>query len=301
MKDYLKNKNEYIEDGKRYIEKIKSCTCRGYERGKYLVICKIQQRGNHYYLYDKKEGYISKELSKNRFYLSDSSEKSIKNSIDEFNSDVEKIKSGIPCVHSATLCTTFYYRHTENGSYDVLLEFVDKEGEMKTYIYNCRTLGDMISKIAGELNKDNEDEARIKKILLDSDKNTIAENPLYISAVETGDKLMQKQLRFHYRICDMKELSLLEKALGEKLLPALNEEFDRNIVVDSDTIDSSLLSDSGYRILHRPYFAMKDSTHGKWTLNPHKKTGVDAAKNDDPSMAFIDFLELFDNPENIVK
>ena len=91
----------------------------------------------------------------------------------------------------------------------------------------------------------------------------------------------------------------LEKRFEE--LPPLTEKFDKNYVINRGGLDVRLLDDSGYTILHRPYFAMKDSTHNKWTLNPHKKTGVDAAKEEDPSNSFDDFLALFDSPENIMK
>ena len=79
-----------------------------------------------------------------------------------------------------------------------------------------------------------------------------------------------------------------------KVLPQLPAEYDRNYIVDSGTIKLSVLRRSGYRILHRPYFAMKDSTHDKWQLNPHQKTGVDAANTDAPAMNFKEYLKLFE-------
>ena len=78
-----------------------------------------------------------------------------------------------------------------------------------------------------------------------------------------------------------------------KVLPQLTAEYDRSYIVDSGTIKISVLRRSGYRILHRPYFAMNDSTYDKWQLNPHRKTGVDAANIDAPAMSFKEYLELF--------
>ena len=62
-------------------------------------------------------------------------------------------------------------------------------------------------------------------------------------------------------------------------------------------IDGKILYDSGYVLLHRPYFAMRGSTHSKYQLNPHTRRGVDAAKVDDPSISFVEFLKLFEESE----
>lgn len=97
-----------------------------------------------------------------------------------------------------------------------------------------------------------------------------------------------------------KECSLIEKMLEIKTLPQLPDEFDKEYVVDVDTMTErsfSLLRRSGYVILHRPYFAMCGSTHKKYTLNPHTKQGVDAAEADHASISFCEFLELFENAE----
>ena len=89
-------------------------------------------------------------------------------------------------------------------------------------------------------------------------------------------------------------IGFFARLFGLRVLPALPKEFDRNYFVDSDTIDAGTLRRSGYTVVHRPYFAMIKSTHDAWTLNPHTKYGVDAAKTDDPTISFKDYLELFD-------
>ncbi|MBR3436857.1 MAG: hypothetical protein IKG97_03785 [Lachnospiraceae bacterium] len=48
-------------------------------------------------------------------------------------------------------------------------------------------------------------------------------------------------------------------------------------------------------MLHRPYFAMRGSTHGVYTLNPNQRNGVDAAsKGETQVISFTDYLKLFD-------
>ena len=64
-------------------------------------------------------------------------------------------------------------------------------------------------------------------------------------------------------------------------------------VVDAGTIQSAILEQSGYRIIHRPFFSMWNATHSKWELNPYTKTGVDAAPKDAETISFQEYLELF--------
>ena len=79
-----------------------------------------------------------------------------------------------------------------------------------------------------------------------------------------------------------------------RILPALGEEYDRVFTIPQQDIDKELLLRSGYRDLHRPYFAMKGSTHTRCEINPCKKTVVDAGKTDAETTSFQAFLKLFD-------
>ena len=79
-----------------------------------------------------------------------------------------------------------------------------------------------------------------------------------------------------------------------KTLPQLSKEHDKYYVVDASTVKFAVLRRSGYKILHRPYFAMRNSTHEKWQLNPHTKTGIDAAEIDTKAIPFKEFLRLFE-------
>ena len=68
---------------------------------------------------------------------------------------------------------------------------------------------------------------------------------------------------------------------------------DEAIAGYANRIDITILNQSGYRVVHRPYFAMKGSTHDKWELNPYTKTGVDAAMKDDDGISFSELLAIF--------
>ena len=54
----------------------------------------------------------------------------------------------------------------------------------------------------------------------------------------------------------------------------------------------SIICKDGYRILHRPYFAMKGCTHDLYTLHPLSKCGVDAAKVGSANITSEEFLRL---------
>lgn len=100
-----------------------------------------------------------------------------------------------------------------------------------------------------------------------------------------------------YRDGDKIRISEIENLTGKRILPPLPEEYDRDFIVDAGTIDEeikALLVDSGYRIVHRPYFSMEGSTHKKWELNPHRKSVVDAAPVDAEAIPFYEFEALFD-------
>ncbi len=104
-------------------------------------------------------------------------------------------------------------------------------------------------------------------------------------------------MKMHYHIASDDDCERLSEILNQRILPPLSEEYDKNYIIDAKTVKSQsykLLELSGYTILHRPYFGMKGCTHKKIGLNPHTKYGVDAAKVDDTSIPFSEYLELFD-------
>lgn len=90
---------------------------------------------------------------------------------------------------------------------------------------------------------------------------------------------------------------VLARLPGGRVLPPLPEEFDRYYTVNADNIDRDLLRRSGYRILHRPGFAMRGNTYRKWQLNPARRFGLDFAADNAPALDFAEFLELFERGE----
>ena len=60
------------------------------------------------------------------------------------------------------------------------------------------------------------------------------------------------------------------------LLERPKKDFDKEYYLRASDIPTAYIKLSGYRLLHRPYFAMQDSTHAICTVNPFRKTLVDA-------------------------
>lgn len=290
------NVNENI----KYVEDIKKCSCSKKLGDAYVVTCKIQQRGEHDYVFIKNTDYITKEYSNKTLNLSQIAKKKISETIECFDGDEQAIRSSYIKVEIPALELNAYYVHWNKTKYDLMLEYVNADDKKETRICKNLTLEQFIREITCPFRYKNEKTTgkKILEILENSDISNISENPLYISATEKEDLLMQNQLRLYYRIATEPEVRWLSKVLGQRILPSLPEEYDKNYVVDSDTIKISLLTRSGYVILHRPYFGMKGSTHSKWTLNPFSKTGVDAAEVAAESISFSEYLALFQEEEN---
>ena len=128
------------------------------------------------------------------------------------------------------------------------------DGSIRDIINNlliCVCKGEKSSNIADDTEKD----IMLKNLRCSYAKN-ITLHPLYISAVENKDIHMQRQIRKYYFLPIEKKQSLISKCLGIKVLPSLSQDYDKNYIVDADTISRSVLRRSGYVMLHRPYFAM---------------------------------------------
>ena len=71
------------------------------------------------------------------------------------------------------------------------------------------------------------------------------------------------------------------------------DDTERVIIVESSKELAKCLEDEGYRIWHKPYFAMPGYTHSKWTVKPDKKEALDAAKNNLKAITAEEFIKTF--------
>lgn len=290
-----KNPNEYRIDGKLYIKTIKHCKCILKEGDTYTVECRIKQRGNKQYSYQRDGGRIRKDIYGKEFWLSPDAEETISKAVEAFDAFVDGAEndfSGIRCEEAGL---SIFYRRVHRN-YDFVIRYKNAEREiLTTEIYYDAKIDDILRHLQYSCNIR---EPECSELLRNPTKETIYRHPLIIAAQKYNDTKLEIAVKLHYHLDTAGDCSWLAKKLGLRVLPPLPEEFDKEYVIDADTMTDrsfALLQRSGYCIVHRPYFAMYGSTHGKYTLNPHTKHGVDAAKADAESIAFCDFLELFEN------
>ena len=313
MRNYLKNKNEYIEDGKRYIEDIEHIYKLMKFGDKYAFSCSIHQRGNRLYLYVKGSKYIERtDCSGKKLWLDTAALQKVEEAVEAFDEIIDEAVNGggYTEVRVEGLDGFIYYRRVNSmvflrRSFNFVTVFPDENGEtVKLFSENC-SVSDMIRNIewdTGLFGKKTKEAENALDYLCHSDNKTLAFNPLYLSAVKENDKMMQCELKLHYGIANEDECRYISEKTGLKILPLLPKEYDKSYVVETINENENsefleLLCNSGYRIQHRPYFAMMNSTHENITLNPHTKYGVDAAEQEAEAISFDEFLALFDEYE----
>ena len=303
-KVWSKNTNEYRLDGKIYILDVKKSSCKEIVGERYILNCKIKQRGEHEYFFIKNNDFITKQYSDKRLYLTPKAKKKIEKTVEEIDAILDEMhRPGYRLVYIPDIGMKFWYRGVSRGVYTFIVSICCNMVAEYTRIYESVSVRDILHALYYDTycyyrNKgcEGEFESKRKRIsyLFESNINTIEENPLYRSALENSDVVLQKLIKAYYRIIDKSECSLLGKFMGIRILPTLSEEFDKDYYVDSDTVNCRMLNQSGYRILHRPYFSMKNYTHSAWSLNPYRKSGIDAAPESTATISFDDYLELFD-------
>jgi len=291
MRKYLKNKNEYIEDGNHYVEKIRKCSVWKKIGDAYLLQCKIIQRGTNIYTYDNSD-YLTFFPEKKR-WLSEEAKQTVVEAVEGFEQMVKEIKEGeYTLIPIEEMAMTVYLKRQDRYGFHFMLEYYDEnEGEqLITFIFNASSIGEVIREI--RFCRRIEKLSEIYNLLSYPSRESIHQNPIYQAAVRTDDLLLQHEIKLYYRIADSEECAWLSDYYGVRILPSLSKEYDRDYVVDRDSVDGVLLENSGYEITHRPYFGMKGYTHTKYTLNPHTKTGMDAARCDETSISFQEYLKL---------
>ena len=300
VREYLpKNQNEYILEGNRVVEKIRTCECLDRHENDYILECRIHQRGRHEYRYSLGNRFISKCFNNNRvFFLSDEAQDTVMAAIARYQKKIEETKNWrgvtVPCGDSAV---DIRY-HPKHGGVDYFLAYNVREKRKETFYESLDAIHWLLCDLANLLHR-NSETAELEKqcIAMQSSAETIGQNPVYAAAIKQGDEMFSKLLKLHYGIADLQEQTSLSDCLGWRILPALPEFYNRDYYVKADTIgadDYLLLKRSGYKILHRPYFGMKGSTHSMFTLNPNKKVGIDAAPIGEVSVSFQEYLTLFE-------
>lgn len=266
-----------IED-KYYAKNVKYATCIKKINDKYYLLCDIKMRGYHHYYYEKGNNYIIKDSigrdgkikPKNILYLLDDALNTILNAITIMDNYIELLnKKGYKYDDNNIL----YYERKPNMQYF----FIHKNECLKGIVYSYGEEYIYRNNYHDELSRD----------------NFINNNIYYKAAEYNNDEIFMLELLIRENLATNEECKRLSKLTGRIVLPKADIKHNKTFVVNRDSIDVTILDQSGYRIVHRPYFAMKGSTHDKWELNPYTKTGVDAAMKEEDGISFSELLTIF--------
>ena len=244
------------------------------------------------YCYVKGENSI--ERAGSTLYLSESAKRTVDTAVASFEEKVELARNTFTKVSLPEICLNVLYKRVSDEKFDAMTEYGTDARNIKCDYHEAISIGLLILNILNIRSSLMFEIDSKFSSFFESKGKKINDNPLYRSAAENGDDLLCDQIKLYYRKANKKECSRLSKRLFRRILPSLIKEYDMPFYVEAKTIDLTLLSDSGYRILHRPYFAMQGSTHNVYELNPHTKKGVDAAPYNVDFISFDDYLELFE-------
>lgn len=185
---------------------------------------------------------------------------------------------------------TLFYEQVEPNSflYNYYIEYLNDRGETVEFEIGCRRNMHMVCDALFRLLIEDENE----HVAFGDTSSCELLEPLYISAKQCGNRQLIAELNaLLYRLTD-EDLTILESIDGNPRLPTLPEKFDNDYVITICDM-GNLFCKSGYKIHHR-HFGMKGYTESKWVVNPHRKSGVDAAKIGEPAMSFSEFIKMFD-------
>ena len=271
-----KEPNIYKIDNKYYARKIKHSKCLKVIDDKYILLCDIKMRGCHDYEYIKGTNYLIKDTYikdgkelKNVIYLEEDALSAVVNSINQMNKYIELVNEKGFVFNNQFL----YYERISDKIYFFVYKILE-EGK-SIYIYN--------------------EENKFRNNFHDSiSREEFINNSIYFKASEYfNDEIFKIELLVRENLATNSEIKRLSELTNRIILPKADIKYNKTFIVLSDTINDDILDYSGYRILHRPYFAMKGSTHSKWELNPYTKMGVDAtSKLDEVAITFDEFVRM---------
>ena len=287
--------HERMIDGTCWLDEVQTCVCNKKIGDEYILTCKIHQRGTHNYLCTKKADRIAR--GDKTWYLTDEARKPVRNAIRSFERRTAGMENGRHvCVTIPQSRLQVLLRHRSKDTFDALVKDLYRQDHPETYWLRGLPIGVIVRETTYYPCYGREDPElyALADSLRFQTVETLPENPFYRAALESGDEVLQLLLRMSYGLTDREDCRKLEKALRCRILPPLGEEYDRDLAIPAEQIDRELLRRSGYVVLHRPYFSMRGYTHDLWTLNPHKKCGVDAAGEGVEPTSFQDFVKLFE-------
>ena len=251
-------------------------------------------------LYRKKYLFFEYDIEKDTAYemygekaiVSDKHKEEIKEAINKFNRDLEDAHNNYICANFEKANFKIYYKRIKNTlNYDYFLE-LNKDSAMyesdykETYIERSET-----EAFRKRLNFFKNEE-------LGDYYSIISNNPIYLSAKENGERLLELRTKDLFSYLSKGENKELEKLMNKPFLKRLGEKYNMYYAINPKEIDYKLLWNSDIIIWHKPYFAMPGHTRDYYGINPHTKNGVDAVLKDSKPISFEEFLKLYEEDDD---
>lgn len=211
----------------------------------YFIVIKSQNKRQYLSKYKKGDNFIT--WKNNEIYLDLESLNKINETVNEFDSLISKLAIDKYEINDISI----NYSQNELNNYDFMIQ---ENNSIRLLMNNH------INEVLEKLIRTNNDLVN----------NDLEKNALYQLALNKKDILMQLGVKLFYDLLPQEQI--------KNLYPKLPEEYNKDYIIRvNDTLEYLLLA-AGYKIAHRPAFAMKGSTRLCWTINPYTKCGVDAAK-----------------------
>ena len=266
---------EYCE-----LMQIKKCKVISRTGDTYFLSLKLINGRSSRYFFRKGEDVIT--WNKRIYHLPPEAQKTLCDEVSSFDNRVEGMQKGGDGIITAEYPSPDVIVHIKlrdmpsDIQYDVLFEF-DAHTE-KTLLYKPQTNMLFIMESMQKRYADRADEKTHE--LLFPNVQALHGNPLYIAAEKGNNLFIQSVLEGLYGSFTKKDF----------ILPDVSEEYDREYYVITETLVMINVSRSGYVAIHRPCFAMRGFTHAVCTVNPYKKSIVDAAPKDAKRITFLEFV-----------
>lgn len=250
------------------IDNIKMCKVVTRGRDRYNIRCVIKQFGDKIYTYMRgREAIFYGKYNEKCLLLSGNAVKTVEEAVEAFDAEINAALS------YKKIGEAFYIKSDKAGRYDALIREADD------ILLKGASLPEVLKKIP---------EHYIPGAAsLDSSE-------LYLYAVESGDRFLKCELEVMFGNISAEDLQYLTETTGEVWIPRLGDAYDKAYIIDSETIDHDALRRSGFKVIHKPYFAMSGYTHAAYSVNPHTKRVLDAVPHDSELMSYEDFLKLFE-------
>lgn len=297
----MKNTNEYEIGDRFYIAEIARCSVRAKQGEQYTLRCEIKQRGEKEYFYENGGEYIwHAGHGRKTLWLAESAKSAALSAVKQFERELLQLHapdSRYVCVPLETCGMRLYYLRKNAVFCDVWYEEPQKD---RFSFFPNADMRQMLAEIPVDLR----DPAA--GALTSPGETDYKSHPLYIIAKQNGDQTLCKQMELFFGQSDDKDaarmLSRVYRAEGllkhgnARLLERPEKDFDREYYLRASDIPTAFMELSGYRLAHRPYFAMKNSTHAICTVNPFRKTLVDAGPIGATLTTWDDFYNAFACP-----